>query len=227
MATQPRSSWPQKPPTTLGQWVYQAVRDQILAGHPGPGEFIREQEATAAMGVSRTPVREAFARLATEGFLERIPHRGFRVPMESFKDLLELYPIVSSLELLAGELAFPRLREEDLTRLHQINVELSDAMKRQDVRASVELNNQFHALLSERSGNRRLAELLNDVRSQLSRLEMWYYSRSERTERSIRQHDELLRMIENGNHERALDLLKMNMALTYTALREGNGVEGE
>lgn len=201
MATQP---WPQTPPTTLGDWVYQAVRDQILGGYPGAGEFIREPEVTAAMGVSRTPVREAFARLATEGFLERIPHRGFRVPIESFKDLLELYPIVASLELLAGELALPRLQEQDLAQLHKINAELSEAMRRRDVRASMELNNQFHALLCERSDNRRLSELLDDVRSQLTRLEMWYYSGSERTERSIRQHDELLCAIENGEDRKSV-----------------------
>ena len=57
------------------------------------------------MGVSRTPIREALGRLASEGFLERLPHRGFRVPEESLGNLLELYPIVASLELLAGRLA--------------------------------------------------------------------------------------------------------------------------
>lgn len=218
--------WPKIPPTTLSDWVYQAVRDRILDGDIDPGQFIREQEVTEAMGVSRTPVREAFARLASEGFLERIPHRGFRVPEESFKDLLDLYPIVSALELLAGELALPKLKQEDLAELRQINAAIGEAMQRKDVRASIERNNRFHALICERGGNRRLSEFLADLHSQVTRLEIWYYSSRDHTERSIREHDELIAAAEAGNHARALEVLKKNMLLTYTALLEETGRSG-
>src|SRR5690606_1919413 len=65
--------WPQIKPLTFADQVYEALRDRILEGELSPGEFIREQEVSEAMGVSRTPVREALGRLASEGFLERIP----------------------------------------------------------------------------------------------------------------------------------------------------------
>src|SRR5688572_3748277 len=128
---------------TLAEQVYRAVRARILDGALAPGAFLREKDL-ASMAVSRTPIREALGRLASEGFLERLPHRGFRVPEESVANLLELYPIVASLELLAGRLAFDRFSTEDVARLRDINARLAEARDRGDVRAMLDLNTAFH-----------------------------------------------------------------------------------
>ena len=170
------------------------------------------------MGVSRTPIREALGRLASEGFLERLPHRGFRVPEESLGNLLELYPIVASLELLAGGLALERFTEADVAELKAVNRRLAEARDRGDVGAMLAQNERFHRLISERGGNRRLALLLDDLRSQLTRLELWYYSGRDRTQRSIREHEEIIAAIERGDRSLALSLLEQNMSLTYRSL---------
>jgi DNA-binding GntR family transcriptional regulator len=218
--------WPRIATTTLSDRVYHAVRARILDGQLGPGEFIRETDLNAAMGVSRTPVREALGRLASEGFLERIPHRGFRVPEEPVSGLLDLYPVVAALDLLAGRLALPRLSPDDVGQLKSINARLREARDQADVRLLIELNHQFHRIFGERSGNRRLADLLDDLRSQLTRLEIWYYSDSEQTQRSIQEHDSIIQAIEAGDHDRALALLESNMSLTYTSLTEQEGTRG-
>jgi DNA-binding GntR family transcriptional regulator len=197
--------------------VYQAVRARIMEGALAPGTFLREKDLEA-MGVSRTPIRDALGRLASEGFLERLPHRGFRVPEESLASLLELYPIVAALELLAGRLALERFTPDDVTRLRAINARLAEARDRGDVRGMLELNTEFHRLISERGGNRRLALLLDDLRSQLTRLELWYYSGRERTQRSIQEHEEIIAAIERGDRARALELLERNMSLTWRSL---------
>jgi DNA-binding GntR family transcriptional regulator len=220
--------WPQIAQYTLADRVYQAVRDRILEGELTPGEFIREQEVSEAMGVSRTPVREALGRLASESFLERIPHRGFRVPDEPVLDLLELYPVVAALELMAGKLALPRLEAEDVARLKEINEKLARGIRqkkatRDHVRKLIELNNQFHHVFCERSGNRRLCDLLDDFRTQIMRLEIWYYSYPEHTEESVQEHDRIIRAIEAGDHEEALAVLEQNMSLTYRAFVDETG----
>lgn len=127
-----RESWPSLTTATLTDQVYGVLRDRILAGQIAPGEFVREQEVSDAVGVSRTPVREALGRLASEGFLERIAHRGFRVPEESIADLLELYPILAALEVLAGSESFPRLDADDLVELREINGAYASAAQRGD-----------------------------------------------------------------------------------------------
>lgn len=220
------TEWPRIPPTTLGEQAYRAIRARIVEGLIGPGEFVREKDINEAMGISRTPVREALHRLATEGFLERIPHRGFRVPEEPVKNLLELYPIVASLDLLAGRLALPRLQRADLTRLAQINTRLRAAKDAGDAVTASELNGQFHDLFAERSGNVRLMELLRDLRMQLTRLELWYYSDGELAQQSVSEHDDIIQALVAGDHARALSLLEHNMALTYTKLVEGSRATG-
>jgi len=209
--------WPLPAARTLADQVYQAVRARIMAGALAPGTFLREKDLEA-MGVSRTPIRDALGRLASEGFLERLPHRGFRVPEESLASLLELYPIVAALELLAGRLALERFTPDDVTGLRAINARLAEARDRGDVRGMLELNTEFHRLISERGGNRRLALLLDDLRSQLTRLELWYYSGRERTQRSIQEHEEIIAAIERGDRARALELLERNMSLTWRSL---------
>jgi DNA-binding GntR family transcriptional regulator len=82
----------------------------------------------------------------------------------------------------------------------------------------LEQNTRFHRLISERGGNRRLVMLLDDLRSQLTRLELWYYSGQDRTQRSIREHEEIIAAIEDGDRPRALALLERNMSLTYRSL---------
>ncbi len=214
------AAWPLTQTRTLSDQVYHAVRTRVIGGDLPPGSFLREKDLES-MGVSRTPIREALGRLASEGFLERLPHRGFRVPEESRANQLELYPIVASLELLAGRLALDRFTAEDVARLREINARLAEARDRDDVRAMLDLNTAFHRHISERGGNRRLALMLDDLRSQLTRLELWYNSGRERTQRSIQEHEQIIAAVERGDRERALELLERNMSLTYRSLSEG------
>jgi len=219
------TAWPAPTARTLAEQVYRTVRARIIDGGLAPGSFLREKDLES-MGVSRTPIRDALGRLASEGFLERLPHRGFRVPEESAGQLLELYPIVASLELLAGKAALERFTPDDLAGLKEINRRLAESKDQGDVRAIVELNNRFHGLISERSGNHRLSALLDHLRSQLGRLELWYYSHGERTQRSIREHEDLIQAIEQGDRARALEILESNMSLTYRSLRDGAEDDG-
>jgi DNA-binding GntR family transcriptional regulator len=87
-------------------------------------------------------------------------------------------------------------------------------------------NERFHRIVSERGGNRRLALLLDDLRSQLTRLELWYYSGRDRTQRSIREHEEIIAAIERGDRDRALSLLERNMSLTYESLVDEGDAAG-
>lgn len=212
--------WPEILPSTLTDQVYSAVRDRILAGDIAPGQFAREQELSSAMNVSRTPLREALTRLASEGLLERLPHRGFRVPEQSYRRLVEIYPILSALEVLAGTLAFPKMESTDIDQLQETNEQMREALARKDVRAEIELNNRFHHLISDLSGNDRLCELLDDLRSQVRPLEIWYYSYPEHTRRSILEHGAVIESLRTGDLDRAVEILRDNMSLTKIALFE-------
>ncbi len=221
-ASQATTSWPRiGAERTLAQEVYEAVRARLLEGEPPPGTFIRESALTEAMGVSRTPVREALGRLASEGFVERIPQRGFRVPEQSLDDLFHLYPILTALEALAGELALKKMNSAELDELKRINRRFADALEANDVVEAVEQNDRFHRFLSERSGNPLLQDRLDDLRMQIRRLEIWDFSEvlreasSAACEAWVRQHATIIHAAKNGAYEEAAELLRENRTLVY------------
>ena len=219
--TQVTEPWPIIRSKTLSDHVYHVLRARIGRGLHGAGEFIREQEISEALGVSRTPVREALSRLASEGLLERMPHRGFRVSEEPLRDALELYPILGSLDLLAGRIAFPRLEEKDFAELERINAELNSAIGNNEPARAVDLNYQWHRYISQRSGNRRLASMLDDLRTRVHPWEIWYFENVEDAEhQSVDEHAEILAAIRDGNTERALEIFESNMFWTYKVLLE-------
>jgi DNA-binding GntR family transcriptional regulator len=85
------------------------VRDELAGwlndGRLKPGQRLEEERLARAMGVSRTPLREALASLARDGLVDAVPHRGFRVPALSVEVVRDLYPIIGSLEALAVRLS--------------------------------------------------------------------------------------------------------------------------
>lgn len=225
----PDSDWPTLGSgRTLAQAVYEVVRDRILSGELAPRSFVREEELAGAMGVSRTPVREALGRLASEGFLERLPQRGFRVPERSLDDLVHLYPVLQALELLAADLAFPRVGPADLARLAEANAGFARAIETNDVVVAVELNDRFHHLLADLSGNPVLCRLLDDLRSQVRRLEVLDFSAillgsdsdgepPVTRDRWVRQHAAIIEALQQGDHTRARELLRENRSFLFEA----------
>lgn len=214
------SRWPPIEATTLADKVYQIVRNRILHRELAPGTFIREQEVSRATGVSRTPVREALNRLASQDFLERVPHRGFRVPDRPWEALLEIYPIVTALEMLAGSLSFGKITPSDIRRLKELNRSLQEAGMEGDAKAGVEYNNAFHKVFSDRSGNARLAELLDQLRTQVVLLDVWYFSVPENVACTVEEHEEIIEAVEKRDRKATVEGLRMNHVRARQVLEE-------
>jgi DNA-binding GntR family transcriptional regulator len=211
---------------TLAQRVYEVMRDRILANELSPLAYVREEELATAMMVSRTPIREALNRLATEGFLERLPHRGFRVARRSIEELAHVYTVLQSLELLACELAFPHITPADLARLEEANAGFAAAIAANDVSTAVDLNDRFHHLFAELSGNPVLSRLLDDLRQQVHRLEVLDFSAvllaPDDEEQApiardtwVKQHAEFIDALRAGDQRRALDIMRANRSFVF------------
>jgi DNA-binding GntR family transcriptional regulator len=211
---------------TLGQRVYEAVRDRILGNELAPRAYVREEELATAMMVSRTPIREALNRLASEGFLDRLPHRGFRVASRSIGELTHVFTVLQALELLASELAFPHITPADLARLEEANAGFAEAIAANDVSTAVDLNDRFHHMLAELSGNPVLSRLLDDLRRQVHRLEILDFSavllESEGSGEGtisrdtwVKQHAEFIEALRAGEHGRALEIMRANRSFVF------------
>jgi DNA-binding GntR family transcriptional regulator len=219
------NDWPTLRTTTLSDGVYDVLRGRIREGILPPGASIREVEIGRALSVSRTPVREALGRLATEGLLERLPHRGFRVTVPPPNDLLELYPLISALDGVAARQAVPRLTQDDLDRLEALNRELAAALGRSDVRASIVADQAFHGVIALRSGNATLIELMEDLRHRVLQGEVSSFQRVlEGDGASCRAHRRFLDFARRRDAEAAARVLEADRFWTARILLgDGNG----
>jgi DNA-binding GntR family transcriptional regulator len=128
-------------------------------GHLRPGSRLRQGEVAERLGVSTTPVREAFQLLQAQGLVRMDPHRGAVVFQPTAKEVREAYEIREVLECLAIEKAMPHITPEIDAELESLFELMEDAEEDQ----WLELNRRFHTIQYEASGRKRLCSLLRDI----------------------------------------------------------------
>ena len=184
--------------------AYAAIRDAIVDGTLAPGERLRDQELCAWLGLSRTPVREALARLESDGLVETAPQRYTRVALLDRREASDAFPVVAALHALAAELAAPRLTNDDLKHMRDANARFAEALKRGDVDAALQADDDFHAVFVQASANVEIARALDRLMPRIRRLErLRFGSLSGRA--SVRQHEQIIAAAHN-----AKDLVKEN-----------------
>ena len=145
------------PSTSLVDSAYEQIRRRILDNVWPPGHRALEQEVALALGMSRTPVREAMVRLQAEGLVEVVPRHGMRVLAVSPVDMREIYEVLTALECLAVELVARRQpTKTELEPLLRATSEMERALRQDDLDAWARADEAFHALLVELAGNRTL-----------------------------------------------------------------------
>lgn len=130
-------------PEAASQRVAAYLRDAILTGEIGPGEWIRQAEIAERLGASRLPVREALRILAAEGLADYETNRGSRVPKLGMHEVDILYQMRERLEPLALIESIPNLSQDQLDQLAAIEARIEGVT---DVREFVILDREFHLL---------------------------------------------------------------------------------
>ncbi len=188
--------------------VYGAIREAISDGSLSLNEPLREERLASALGVSRTPVREALVRLTAEGLVELDESGGVRVSALSADDLDEVFALRGALESMALRYACETRDEAGLEELRRIHGASADAVAADDVERLLELNTQFHAALNSLSGKRRLQNLIELLRDQSRRYRVLaLYDESERRT-SVDEHGRLIELVAAGDANGAVGLLR-------------------
>lgn len=157
--------------TALADDIRRWLRDSIVNLDIKPGEQLNELLLAEKLGVSRSPLREAFRLLEAEGFVVRQSGKGVFVREVTAIDILELFPVRAALEGLAAELAASRLTDKELRALGNITDKMAQAAEQRDVKIYQRLNYDFHRNIVRGAHNRRLEEIINN----LGRQAMWYF----------------------------------------------------
>jgi DNA-binding GntR family transcriptional regulator len=200
---------------SLGQNVYARIKEAVLKGDLPPGSRLIESHVADALGISRTPVREAIHKLEREGLLEQSPTGGFFVMGLTRADIEETFGIRSVLESYAARLAALQYREEELQPLEKKIEEYRVSLERGEMKELTHINTEFHDLLYALSRSPKLIKMINDLREQIYRFR-----------RVILGVEEMAR-VSNEDHRLMLEYIRRRDAVGVEALVREHILRGQ
>lgn len=195
---------------TLRERIVEFIKDAVISGSLKPGERVPESEIAERFGISRTPIREAFRQLESDGFLIMTPRKGAVVSPITDKDVREFYAIKSLLEGYAAEKACMELTDKEIKKLQDLNTEMEKNEEKGHVKNFFKLDNQFHEVFIKACGNEKLCALINQLVEQFERFRITALSLPGRMHNSVSQHKEIIEAIEDKNTELVSTLVRAN-----------------
>jgi DNA-binding GntR family transcriptional regulator len=213
--------------------AYTVIKRRIIELELPPGANFTEGELAAELGFSKTPVREALARLRQERLVEATARSGYRVSPVTMKHARDLFQLRALLEGEAAAIAAQRGADlQTLVELEQLCVASYDPTDPSSIVRFLQANTRFHVTLATLGGNDALATMLQQVLEQLERLFHLGLALSSRGEEMVHEHQELLDAVKLGDTEAARraasaqtgssQLMVLNALLSSDALLSAN-----
>lgn len=196
---------------SLEERVFATLEEDILTGKLARGEALGEKMLSERLGVSRTPVRAALARLAEEGLIESVVNKGAVVIGITKEDIVDIYHIRMRLEGLASLIAASKISPEALSELLE-SVELSEFyIKKNNTEKLKELDSEFHETIYRATGNQPLCKTLSELHRKIKTYRKLSLTVPGRLERSVSEHREIYEAIASGNGELADTLTSLHV----------------
>ncbi|GAA2279067.1 GntR family transcriptional regulator [Nonomuraea roseoviolacea subsp. roseoviolacea] len=189
--------------------AYRAIRDAIVDGTLAPGERLSDGDLVEWLGVSRTPVREALARLEQAGLVRTKPGRYTIVSPLDVRAARAARSVTSAMHELAVREALPGLSAAELDAMRAANERFADALRRDDVEAAIAADDDFHGVLVTASANAAIRSVLEQFTPMLRRLERLRFS-SLSGRRSVAQHERIIALCAAGDAEGAAAATRAN-----------------
>lgn len=166
----------------LADQIADILREQMLTGALPPGSAIHERETSKALGVSRTPLREALLILEAEGLVVTAPARSPIVADPSVEELTNLLLVQATLEALAGELACANATDKEIRAIRRLHEDMLDSDDSPDTIAHFKTDMEFHEAIVQSTKNQPLIKTHKQYNSRLWRAR--YISSSRRLGRA-------------------------------------------
>jgi len=148
------------------------LREQLLDAALAPGQRLIAQDLAAKLGMSRTPVREAFGRLEQEQLITRDQAGGYIVRAFKVREIVDLYKVREALEVEAAVESMPHIDERTVLDLRSTLKAAQKEIDRQHPRGFLLASRKFHALIAARSGNALLQDLLAKINDKVQMIGM-------------------------------------------------------
>jgi DNA-binding GntR family transcriptional regulator len=193
---------------SINATVYESLKELITSNRLKPGVKLIHQELAERLQVSRTPVREALERLYQEGFVTRLPRRGFYVAEIDEDEARELYELREALEIYALRRTMARgIKAADLRRLDSFNQNYKTLVRDDTTRERMLVDRDWHLTLASLADNRALLRSLEAVFERLILKIRTDGYRTVRGEEALREHVEMMKALREEDAARAEHLL--------------------
>ena len=206
--------------STLPRAAADRLRALIIEGTLAPGTRLNERALSEQLGVSRTPLREAFRLLAAEGLLDQLPNRGVQVASLSREDVRQAFELMAALEGLAGELAAARVGPSDLADLEALQAELEQAHGQGDLSAYYRVNRAIHDRLQALAGNGLLVRTCDAINTRLHALRFRSNLNGAKWARAVSEHRQMLDALAARDGAALRDLLVRHLHAKLQAVLE-------
>jgi DNA-binding GntR family transcriptional regulator len=187
----------------------QAITDADIYAHR---DEIRldERQLSQALGVSRTPIREAMTLLEQEGFLRTVPRRGVFIIRKTKKQIVEMIEMWAALESMAARLATINASDEDILALRHMFDEFHNATPAEHIEEYSDANIAFHQAIIGLSGSHLMGKTIENLFIHVRAIRRMTISQSDRAARSIVDHMAIIEALEKRDTERAERLVRQH-----------------
>jgi len=187
---------------SLKDHVYNYISERINSGTLKPDDKINESQVSEELHISRTPVREALIQLASDGYLDNLPRKGFRVKYLTVKKAKDLYDVIGTLDGRAAVICIQLLKETDLSKMELLIKSMDAAIESGLSNKYYELQMEFHNVYLNLCPNTEITYLLNKLKNNFIR--KYYVFENPDNEFAILretndQHYEILRLFKEKN----------------------------
>ena len=199
--------------TSFRNQAYAAIKDAITAAniYAHPTEIrLDERQLSQALGVSRTPIREAMTLLEQEGFLRTMPRRGVFIVRKTKKQIIEMIEMWAAIESMAARLATTNASDEEIASLRTMFGELANSTPAEHINEYSDANIAFHQAIIGLSGSHLMGSTIENLFLHVRAIRRMTISQSDRAARSIIDHMRIIEALEKRDTELAERLVRQH-----------------
>ena len=200
--------------TSLHDEVTARLRDMIVEARLKPGERIQELELAGALGVSRTPVREALKVLASEGLVELLPLRGAVVKVFTARDAQDMLAMIGLLEEFAARAAC-RASDAEIAAIIALHERMRAHFERRERPEYFALNQQIHNAIIEAAHNQTLSMLHGILRARMRRIRYIGNGAPDNWRAAMEEHEEMIAALRQRDADRLAAAMGAHIANTW------------
>lgn len=206
--------------------VYSYLKDAILRGEYKAGDRLVERTLADKLQISRTPIREALFRLESQKFVTTVPRKGVIVNEISRDEILEVFMILSSLEILAVRLAAQKIDAEMQHEFNHLLDEIRTILSIPEVdilaKDAASINIKYNELIGKAAKNARLHEMLTELKDYVRAFSNLSTRIPGRTKEALQEHQEILIAVRDGEPDLAENFAKIHLEKSKKAYIHGS-----